>query len=129
MNTLTFTKVLAGAGSLILLAVAIRHLMGMDVVRDVAANVDNDLVQHGLITLWAMIAFHLIFIAVLAFGASFYRSKACAAFLMAFGVWVVLDGAVVWTHVGLVESVPMLLGSGILYLIAGTVLRRAARVA
>lgn len=120
----TIIKALAGLGSLILLAMAYFHYTGLTPVREIAANVDDDFMRHALITNWAVFSFHLIFIALLAFGTSFYASKACAAILMAFGAWVILDGLIIWTHVMFFPGVPILITAGACYLIAGILLRR-----
>ena len=123
----TAIKILTGAGSLILLATAYFHFTGLTPVREIARTVENDFMQHALITVWAMLSFHMIFIALLAFGASFYRSQACAAILMAFGVWNIVDGLIILTHVQFFPGVPMLIAAGALYLVAGLMLRKLAR--
>ena len=120
-------KFLAGMGSVILILTALLHFKSLDSVREMVTQIDDEFMSHAIITLWAILSFHLIFLAFLAFGASFYRSKACAAFLMAFGAWALLDALIIWTHIGWFEAVPMLGAAGSLHLIAGLSLKRNMR--
>jgi len=122
----TLIKFAAAIGSFLLLTVTYKHFQSMDGVRSIIANIDDVFIKNAIIPLWILISVQFLFIALLAFGASFYRSKYCAAFLIGFGIWVLVDAAIVWSHNGWFSAVPMLLGAGGLYLIAGLFLRRAA---
>lgn len=119
-------KILTAIGSLVLLVVAFQHMQSVDVVKSITIDVDNVLIKSSIVPLWVLAAVQLLFVALMAFGASFYRSKACAAFLLGFGLWVLVDAAILWTYNGWFTAIPMLLAAGLLYLVAGLVLRRAA---
>lgn len=118
-------KIIAGLGSFITLATAYLHYGGLGPARESVAGAESDFMRHALITMWALYSIHLILIAALAFGASFYKSKACAAFLMAFGAWLMMDGLIIWTHVAWFPGVPVLMAAGLCYLIAGFMLRKS----
>lgn len=121
----TAIKILAGLGSLIAVATAYLHYTGLVPARETVVGAESDFMRHALVTMWVLYSIHLILIAALAFGASFYKSRACAAFLIAFGVWLMMDGLIIWTHVAWFPGVPVLLAAGLCYLIAGFMLRKS----
>lgn len=119
-------KALTAIGSILLLITAYQHFEAVDLIKDIAAKIDDPILNPGLVPLWIHASVHILFIALLAFGASFYRSKACAAFLLGFGIWVLVIALISWTYVGWFKAIPMLLVAAVLYLISGFMLRRSA---
>lgn len=121
------TKITAILGALILLAGAGFHLTGLMPVKGAVADVEPEFYKHALIGMWVMPAVHWIFIACLSVGLSRYRSKACAAILMAFGVWVLVDAVITFLHVGAFMGVYMLGLAGGLLVASGVMLKRDMR--
>jgi len=117
-------KIIAGIGSLILIITAGFHFTGFGDVRAASAGIEDDFMQHAILTNWLILSVHLFFVAVMAFGASFYRSRACAAIMIGFGLWILADAAIILTHVGYFIAVPMLGVAGLCLLVAGFLLRR-----
>jgi len=117
-------KISAILGALILLATAGFHLTAVPPLRDVLAGIEPEFFKKGLAGMWILPAAHWIFIACLSVGLSRYRSRACAAILMAFGVWVLIDALIILIHVGLFMGVYMLGAAGLLLLASGLLLRK-----
>ncbi len=117
-------RALAAIGSLIALFTAYMHMTGAAPVKEIAAASDSQFFSAAIPQVWMLISVHLVFIAFLAFGLSFYKSRACAAILMAFGVWLLVDAAMVFAAAGPFIGVYALAAAGLCYLIAGFMLRR-----
>ncbi len=118
------TKVLAAIGSINLLTVAGMHMTGLGDVKSSVVTIESEFMQQALPAMWIMPSLHMIFMACLAVGLSFYKSRIVAAMLMAFGVWLWVDAALVYMHVGVFIGNIMLVISGLLYFVAGYLLRR-----
>jgi len=117
-------KISAILGALILLAGAAFHMTAMPEIQALLAGVQVGFFQKALAGMWIMPAAHWIFIACLSIGLSRYKSKACAAILMAFGVWVLIDAFITFMHVGPFLGVYMLAVAGLLLLASGVMLRK-----
>jgi len=76
---------------------------------------------------WIILSVHMMFIAFLVFGLSFYKSRAGAAILIAFGLWLWVDAVIVFSAVGAIIPVYMFGVAGICYLAAGLMLRRSMK--
>lgn len=111
--TNTLSKITAAIGSALLLFAAAYRLFGR---RD-----------NALGMLWTLPAFHWVFIAFLAFGLSRYKSNACAAILMAFGVMVLGDAMLLASNISLGSSTYALGAAGALLLVSGVKLRQQMR--
>jgi len=124
-------KITAILGSLILFAGALFHLSGtghvMASINRIAPEVLPVFFNEALAGVWVMPALHWIFIAFLSIGLSRYKSNACAAILMAFGCWIIIDGIVTFMHVGPFLGAFMLGLAGALLLASGVMLRKEAR--
>ena len=121
-------KITAILAALILLVGAAFHMTGIVPVKMVLEDVEPEFYKNALAGMWVMPAVHWIFIAFLSAGLSWYKSKACAAILIAFGVWIITDALIVLLHVGPFMGVYMLGISGLLLLISGVLLRNAVKV-
>ena len=77
--------------------------------------------------MWKMPTLHWIFIAFLSMGLSRYKSNSCAAILMAFGCWILVDALITFMHVGPFVGVYMLGLAGALLLASGVMLRKEMR--
>ena len=120
-------RITAILGALILLAGAAFHMTGLGPVKGAVSGVEPDFYQNALLGMWVMPAVHWLFIAFLSIGLSRYKSNSCAAILMAFGVWILLDGAITFFHVGPFLGVYMLALAGGLLLASGFMLRKQMR--
>ena len=121
-------KITAILAALILLVGAAFHMTGIVPVKMVLEDVEPEFYKNALAGMWVMPAVHWIFIAFLSAGLSWYKLKACAAILIAFGVWIITDALIVFLHVGPFMGVYMLGISGLLLLISGVLLRNAVKV-
>lgn len=126
-QTKLIIKITAILAALILVAGAVFHMSGLAPVKAALADVKPVFYQDALAGMWVMPALHWIFIACLSVGLSWYKSKACAAVLMAFGVWILIDALTTFMHVGPFMGTYMLGVAGILLLISGVMLRHQAR--
>ena len=124
MTTNTITKITAIIAALILFVEAGFHLTGTGPVKGAVAGVESDFLRQALVGIWIMPSLHWIFIGFLSVGLSRYRSKACAAILMAFGVWLLADGVLTFLHVGGFIGVYLLWVAGALLLVSGGSLRK-----
>ena len=122
--TLNTTRLLTGFGSAILLGTSALHLFGLSIVRPALETVEPAFNQGTLTASWIVPSLHWLFIACLAFGLSVYKSKIAAAMLMAFGLLLLSDAVLLFTHVGTFIGVGLLGLSGLSYLIGGFLLRR-----
>lgn len=120
-------KALAAIGGIILLATAWFHSSALGQMQTAIAPMDEGFFKTALPALWMMPSAHWIFIAFLSFGLSFYKSKAGAVVLIAFGVWVLVDAAIILSAVGPFIGAYMLLAAGVLILLSGVLLRRSMR--
>ena len=120
-------KITAILGALILLAGALFHMTALPQLETSIAEVEPDFFKHALGGMWMMPALHWIFIAFLSIGLSRYKSNACAAILMAFGCWIIIDGIVTFMHVGPFLGAYMLGLAGVLLLASGVMLRKEMR--
>jgi len=77
--------------------------------------------------MWVLPSMHWVFIAFLSIGLSRYKSNACAAILMAFGCWVLVDALITFLHVGPFMGAYMLAIAGALILTSGLMLRKEMR--
>ena len=120
-------KITAILGSLILLAGAAFHLSAMAQLKTVMAGLEPGFFREALPGMWKMPALHWIFIAFLSMGLSRYKSNSCAAILMAFGCWIIVDGLITFMYVGPFLGVYMLALAGGLLLASGVMLRKQMR--
>lgn len=120
-------KITAIVGALILLGTAGFHMTAMPQLRASIAPIDSGFYQKGIPAMWVIPAAHWIFIAFLSIGLSHYKSKACAAILMAFGFWVLIDALIIFTYAGPFIGIYMLALAGGLLLTAGLKLRSAMK--
>ena len=123
-KTIRFLAIIA---ALILLATAGFHMTAMTDLRTALGQMDPGFYRNGLPAMWTLPALHWVLIACLSVGLSRYNSQGCAAVLIAFGLWVLLDAAIAAAHVGLFIGVYMLSAAGICLLIAGFKLRKTSR--
>ena len=117
-------KISAIFGAIILLVTAAFHITALPDVKRVLGDIELAFFRDGLVGMWTLPAMHWLFIACLSVGLSCYRSRSCAAILMAFGVWVLLDAALTFMHVGAFIGVYMLALAGLLLLASGFMLRK-----
>lgn len=121
-------KITAILGALILLAGALFHFSAMAHVKASLGRVSPEAMDvffnQALAGMWMMPAVHWIFIAFLSIGLSRYKSNSCAAILMAFGCWVLVDALITFMHVGAFAGVYMLGLAGLLLLASGLMLRK-----
>jgi len=127
MNSQPIVKILAGLGSLIVLFTAYMHMQGLPEATEAVAGVSQGFMKKAIPAVWVMPSVHMVFIGFLAFGLSFYRSKACAVMLIAFGLWLCVDAVIVFSAVGPFIPVYMLGAAGLSYLVAGFMLRKSTR--
>jgi len=120
-------KITAIIGAIILLAGAVFHLSALLDVKTSLIEVEPAFFKNALGGMWVMPALHWIFIACLSVGLSWYKSRACAAILMGFGIWVIVDALVTYMYVGPFMGAYMLALAGLLLLSAGLMLRRQMR--
>ena len=120
-------KVTAILGAVILLAGAAFHMSALAGVKAAVAGVEPAFYKNALPGMWVMPAVHWLLIAFLSVGLSRYKSNACAAILMAFGVWVLLDAAITFVHLGAFLGVYMLALAGGFLLASGFMLRGQMR--
>ena len=120
-------KVTAILGAVILLAGAAFHMSALAGVKAAVAGVEPAFYKNALVGMWIMPAMHWLLIAFLSVGLSRYKSNACAAILMAFGVWVFLDAAITFVHLGAFLGVYMLALAGGFLLASGFMLRGQMR--
>ena len=120
-------KITAILGAVILLAGAAFHMSALAGVKAAVAGVEPAFYKNALPGMWVMPAVHWLLIAFLSVGLSRYKSNACAAILMAFGVWVLLDAAITFVHLGAFLGVYMLALAGGLLLASGFMLRGQMR--
>ncbi|MEP1230434.1 MAG: hypothetical protein ABJG88_07140 [Litorimonas sp.] len=118
------TKITAIIAALILLVEAGFHFMGTGLVKGAITGVESDFLRQALVGIWVMPSLHWVFIAFLSVGLSRYRSRSCAAILIAFGVWLLADGVLTFLHVGPFIGVYLLWVAGALLLTSGWLLRR-----
>ena len=78
--------------------------------------VESDFYRRSLTAMWIIHAVHWVFIGALSVGLSWYKSKACAAVLMGFGVWVLIDTVITLLHVGPFRGLYLLGFAGVLLL-------------
>jgi len=123
MSSKPIVKVLAALGALILLFGSWYHSDALTQVKSAIAPMDDGFLKDALPGMWVIPSIHWIFIAFLSFGLSFYKSRACAAILIAFGVWLLIDAAIVYRYVGAFAGVYMLVVTGLLILTSGLLLR------
>jgi len=117
-------KITAILGALILLAGGVFHMSALAQVKDATQPIDSYFYRNALPAMWMIPALHWIFIAFLSIGLSRYRSNACAAILMAFGLWILVDALMTFIHVGAFIGVYMLTAAGLLLLVSGVMLRQ-----
>ena len=120
-------KITAILGAVILLAGAAFHMSALAGVKAAVSGVEPAFYKNALVGMWIMPAMHWLLIAFLSVGLSRYKSNACATILMAFGVWVLLDAAITFAHVGAFLGVYMLALAGGLLLASGFMLRGQMR--
>ena len=117
-------KITAILAALILLAGAVFHMSAMAGVKASLAGVEPAFFKSALAGMWVMPAMHWVFIAFMSIGLARYRSRSCAAILMGFGLWVLVDGLLTFMHVGPFMGVYMLALAGLLLLASGFMLRK-----
>ena len=120
-------KITSILGALILLAGAAFHMTALSPLKGALGALEPGFFQNGLPAMWILPAVHWIFIAFMAIGLSRYKSKACAAVLMGFGLLILVDALVTFMHVGPFLGVYMLALAGGLLLASGVMLRKEAR--
>lgn len=80
--------------------------------------------EKTLPVMWMMPAIHWIFIAFASVGLSRYPSRSCAAILMGFGLWILVDALITFIHAGPFIGAYMLTLAGLLLLASGFILRK-----
>lgn len=110
-----------------LLVAAYFHMTGFGPMKTAIAPLEPGFYKTGLPVMWVLPSVHWGFIACVSVGLARYKSQACAAILMAFGVWVLVDAAITFTQVGAFMGVYMLGLAGLLLLLSGLMLRKDAR--
>ena len=120
-------KITAILAALILLVGAFIHMRAFGTFTVAVSAVEPAFYRRSLTAMWIIHVVHWVFIAFISVGLSWYRSKACAAVLMGFGVWVLIDTLITLLHVGAFRGVYMLGFAGVLLLASGMMLRRQAR--
>ena len=120
-------RLLAIIAALILLAGAAFHMTALPGLRAALTEMSPGFFRNGIPAMWTLPALHWVMIACLSVGLSRYNSQGCAAVLIAFGLWVLIDMLIAAMHVGLFVGVYMLGAAGICLLIAGFKLRKTAR--
>jgi len=120
-------KITAILGAVILLAGAAFHMSALAGVKAAVAGVEPAFYKNALPGMWVMPAVHWLLIAFLSVGLSRYKSNACAAILMAFGVLIIVDGIVTFLHVGPFIGANLLCLAGGLLTVSGVTLRRQMR--
>jgi len=128
MTTLAI-KITSILGGLILIAGAAFHMTGLDGGRAAIANIDSEFFKKTLPVTWILPSVHWAFIGFLSIGLSFYKSKACAAILIAFGLMILLDAFVSFLTAGPFLGVYIMSAAGIFLLISGLMLRKLAHAA
>ena len=120
-------KLMAILAALILLVGAFIHMRAFGAFSVEVGAVESEFYRRSLTAMWIIHVVHWVFIAFISVGLSWYKSKACAAVLMGFGVWVLIDTLITLLHVGAFRGVYMLGFAGVLLLASGMMLRRQAR--
>jgi len=120
-------KITAILGGLILIVGASYHMTGLDGAKAAVANIESDFFKKTLPVMWTLPSVHWAFIGFLSIGMSRYKSKACAAILIAFGLMILLDGFITFLSAGLFLGVYIMSAAGLLLLISGIMLRNVAR--
>ena len=128
MTTTPAIKITAALGALILLVTAAFHMTGLPDVTSSVTGVERELFREGLPGMWAMVGVHWIFMAFLAFGLSRYKSKACAAILTAFGIWLLVDALIIFKYAGAFVAVYMIGAAGLFLFASGLMQRKFARL-
>jgi|GEM_PF-3268295 len=124
MTKPTLTQILTCLGSLLLLTIAVFHMTGLVMMRDGIAVMEPGFIKNALPGLWITPSVHWVFIACLAFGLSFYTRNTTSIMLIAFGLMMFVDAAIIYAHVGFFIAEVMLAGAGLLFLISGWMMRR-----
>ena len=127
MTTTPAIKITAALGALILLAGAAFHMTAMPGVMAAVLGVESEFFRKALPGMWVIPALHWIFIAFLSLGLSRYKSKACAAVLIGFGLLLIVDAVVTFHYLGAFIGVYMMAAAGGLLLTSGLMLRKFAR--
>jgi len=120
-------KITAALGAFILLITAAFHMTGLSDVRASVTGVERELFRDGLPGMWAMVGAHWIFMAFLSLGLSRYKSNSCAAILIAFGLWLLVDALIIFKYVGFFVAIYMIGAAGLLLLGSGLMLRKLVR--
>lgn len=119
-------KITAMLGALMLLMAAGFHVTEMDAATAYLSHTD-DPIARSLLAAWIMPIISWVFIACISVGLSRYCSKACAAVLLAFALWVLTDALVIMWQAGMSLSVYLLGAAGVSLLLSAVSLRAAAR--
>lgn len=127
MTTRSIIKITAIIAALILLLGAAFHMTGLSPLAAEMSTLRSSFYKAAMPGIWMIPAVHWVFIACLSVGLSRYVSEGCAAVLLAFGVWLLVDAAIVFSHVGLFAGVIMLALAGALLLTSGLLLRKDAK--
>ena len=117
-------KITAILGALILFAGALFHMTALPGVKAFVAGGSPTFFEKTLPAMWMMPAIHWIFIAFASVGLARYRSRSCAAILMGFGLWVLVDALMTFMAVGPFIGAFMLALAGLLLLTSGFMLRK-----
>lgn len=120
-------KITAILGAFILLAGAAFHMSGMGQLKVATQPIESDFFKNALVGLWTTTSIHWLFIAFLSVGLARYKSNACAAILLAFGVLILVDALLIFMSVGLFLGAYMLGLAGLLLLASGLMLRKDIR--
>lgn len=125
MTSKPLVKLLAGLGGIGAILTAFSFMQYLPWVDDVTISARHEFTEQAVPAVWTMAALHLFMTAFLSFGLSFYKSRACAVVLIAFGIWLMLDAAIIYGYVGSFIIVYMLAASGLFILTSGLLLRRS----
>ena len=125
--TNSLIRVSAIIGALILFATAGFHMTALPELKSALGEMSPGFYQNGIPAMWTLPALHWILIGCISVGLSRYRSQGCAAVLIAFALWVLIDAIIAAMHVGLFIGVYMLIAAGICLLVSGLNLRKLSR--
>jgi len=120
-------KITAILGALILIGGAAFHMSALPAVKDAIVPVEREFFKGAFTGMWVLPSMHWLFIAFLSIGLARYKSNACAAILMAFGCWILVDALITFMNVGPFMGAYMLGLAGLLLLASGLMLRKEVR--
>ena len=94
-------KITALLGGLVLIAGAAFHMTGLAGAKAAVSGIESEFFKMTLPVMWTIPSVHWAFVGFLSLGLAQYKSKACAAILIAFGIMMLLDALVTFVSAGL----------------------------